>query len=261
MALPPEPGNQGRLPERPALSPEDRRTVLRAAFLRPINLLMLVLGAFATIFFSWWFLPLTLVTYALLAVLSARDPLFERQVLGERSPSSTLQSESNISPERRARWLPRGETRRKIEETLEIYRATVTAIEDSDDVARAVLHDAIPKLYAAANRLVEVAHDREKAATAIAELQAASTSVDHSQTLQKLEDGIQNADAEITETYESLVSLRARVAQVSTGNSPENRATAAELNATLDELNIRLEALDNTMSPGREPPAPPEQTS
>src|SRR5919202_1363731 len=64
------------------LSPEERRRITRAAALRPMNVLMLVIGAgvFATTV-AWWIPPLTLLTYSLLVFLSARDPLFARRVL------------------------------------------------------------------------------------------------------------------------------------------------------------------------------------
>ena len=44
-----------------------------------------------------------------------------------------------------------------MEAALDVYRKVVAAIEDSDDVTRAVLDDAVPKLHAAADRLVDVA--------------------------------------------------------------------------------------------------------
>ena len=52
----------------------------------------------------------------------------------------------DVSPERRARWLPRGETRERVEAALVVYRKVVVAIEESDEVTRAVLDDAVPKL-------------------------------------------------------------------------------------------------------------------
>ncbi|MBA3635087.1 MAG: hypothetical protein H0W57_01510, partial [Rubrobacteraceae bacterium] len=142
--------------------------MLRAAALRPINVMILVIGAgiFVTTL-AWWLLPLTLVTYASLAFLAARDPIFQRKVLGgdtvpKASPNAG--EGSDVSPERRARWLPRGETRQKVEAALDVYRKVVAAIETSDDVTRAVLDDVIPRLHAAADRLVDVAQGREKAA-------------------------------------------------------------------------------------------------
>lgn len=249
MTGPPEPVNNEQSAGGPPRPPGNRRRVIRAAALRPINLLMLILGAFAAVFFSWWFFPLTLVTYGLLVFLASRDPFFMHRVLGERTSPITSQAARDISPERRARWLPRGETRSRVEKALTVYRAVVSDIEDSGDVARSVLDDAVPKLHATANRIVEVAHNRERAATALSELRASSTSEDHATTLQTIEDQIQTADVELSETYEKLVTLRARAAQVSTANTPEERATAAQINASLEELNARLEALGDTMTP------------
>src|SRR5919107_4372356 len=157
-----------------AISPRERRRVLRAAALRPINVLMLVIGAgiFATTL-AWWMAPLTLVTYTTLVYFSARDPVFGRHVLqGGEEPARlpAAAGDGDVSPERRARWLPRGEVREKVEAALVVYRKVVAAIEESDDVTRAVLDDAIPKLHAAANRLVDVAQGRERAAEVIRDL-------------------------------------------------------------------------------------------
>ena len=55
------------------------------------------------------------------------------------------------------------------------------------------------------------------------------------------------ADAEISDTLEKLLALRSRVVRVSIeSGDPEG---AAALNASLDELNTRLEALSDTMIP------------
>ena len=138
---------------------------MRAASLRPLNVLVLVIGAgiFATTL-AWWVPLLTLVTYVLLVFLSARDTLFARRVVhgreDARSPAVTV--DRDVSPERRARWLPRGESREKVEAALVVYRKVVVAIEESDDVTRAVLDDAVPKLHTAANRLVDVARLRRR---------------------------------------------------------------------------------------------------
>src|SRR5215218_9523009 len=98
----------------PLLSPEERRRVTRAAALRPLNVLVLVIGAgiFATTL-TWWVPPLTLVTYALLVFLAARDPIFGRRVLHGREEATPDSMDRDVSPERRARWLPRGETRQR----------------------------------------------------------------------------------------------------------------------------------------------------
>lgn len=253
----PEPGHSERPPGGPQLSPEDRRKVIRAAILRPINLLMLALGAFAIVL-SWWFLPLTLVVYTLLVFLSARDPFFERQVLGERDSSISLQNTQEITPERRARWLPRGETRRKVEETLQIYRTAVASIEEADYLVRSVLDDAVPKLHAAAERLVEVAQNREKAATAISELQTSTLEErNQAEILRRLENQIHVADIEMTKTHDKLAALRARLTQISTANEPELNARSVQSDISLDELNAQLEAVAEITSDGGERSRPP----
>ena len=235
------------------LSPEERRRVTRAAALRPVNVLMLVIGAgiFATTL-TWWMPPLTLVTYALLVFLSARDPVFGHRVLhGSEGAVGSLGAarERDVSPERRARWLPRGETREKVEAALVVYRKVVAAVEESDDVTRAVLGDAVSKLHATANRLVDVAQAREKAAEAIRDLRqhTGAASNDREESLRDLEAKLRAADAEISETFDKLLTLRGRVARVSIEGGGSDQVVA--LNASLDELNARLEALNDTMSP------------
>jgi len=241
-----------------AISSGERRRIVRAAALRPINILMLVIGAgfFATTL-AWWIPPLTLVTYSLLVLLSARDPTFGHRVLhGSEGPARGLSAgDRDVSPERRARWLPRGETREKVEAALVVYRKVVAAVEGSDDVTRGVLEDAVPKLHAAANRLVDVAQGRERAAEAIHDLKqntgASAGSSLREENLGALEDRLRAADAEISDTFEKLLTLRARVARVSIEGGPSDQATALE--ASLDELNARLEALSETMSPPEAP--------
>jgi hypothetical protein len=247
-----------RGPERhDPLLPEERRRITRAAALRPINVLMLVIGAgiFATTL-AWWIPPLTLVTYALLVLLSARDPVFGHRVLhgsgGAARSSLGAAGDREVSPERRARWLPRGETREKVEAALVIYRKVIAAIEGSDDVTRAVLGDAVSKLHDTASRLVDVAQGRETAAEAIRDLQRHHTGADarsdaREESLQGLEDKLRTADAEISETFDKLLTLRARVARVTIEGGGSDQAAA--LNASLDEMNARLEALNDTMSP------------
>lgn len=250
------------------LSPVMRRRVTRAAFLRPMNLLVVVIGAvfFATTL-AWWIVPLTLATYTALVFLAARDPLFRSRILeGRDSLSGTrlgYSRDRDVSPERRARWLPRGETRRKVEATLEAYRRTVVAIEESGDVARAMLDDAVPKLHRVAERLVDIAENREKAAEAIRELEPPRASpisaprregqdVDLTAELNK---ELRAADAEISDTLEKLLALRARVVRASIQSGGTVQDAATKLNADLDEMNLRLDALHSTMSP----PKPPDQ--
>jgi chromosome segregation ATPase len=244
------------------LSPEARRRVLRAAFLRPWGLLVVAIGAvsFATTL-AWWIVPLTLATYAALVLLAARDPLFRSRVLegrGSRSGARRLGQEA-ISPERRARWLPRGETRQKVEAALEVHRRALIAIEESGDVAKAVMHDAVPKLHRIAERLVEVAQKRERASEAIQELKVSGSLERHEgqskADLAGLENEVRAADAEISDAFEKLLTLRARVVRISVESGGAAQDAAAKLNADLDELNLRLEALRSTLSP----PEPPNR--
>jgi hypothetical protein len=234
--------------------------MLRAAALRPINVMMLVIGAgiFATTQ-AWWLLPLTFVTYVSLVFLATRDPIFQNKVLGgdevaETSPNGV--EGSDVSPERRARWLPRGETRQKVEAALEVYRRVVAAIENSDDVTRTVLEDSIPRLHAAADRLVDVAQGREKAAEVARDLDQDTSSLAKTtarqENLRELENRIETADAEISDTFQELLDLRAKVVRVSIDS--ENPARANDLNASLDDLNARLEALDELMTRQEESP-------
>jgi hypothetical protein len=233
------------------LSPAQRRRVTRAAALRPLNVVVLVVGAgfFATTL-TWWMIPLTLATYALLVFFAARDPIFARRVLrgGEHAGLPAAAADRDISPERRARWLPRGETREKVEAALVVYRKVVLAIEESDEVTRAVLDDAVPKLHAAADRLVDVALRREKAAEVLRDHRRhAASGVGGEGDVAALQDRLRAADAEISGTFESLLALRSRVVRVSIDSGNPERATA--LNASLDDLNARLEALSETMAP------------
>ena len=222
---------------------------------------MVAIGAvsFATTL-AWWIVPLTLATYAALVLLAARDPLFRSSVLeGRGSRSGARLGQEAISPERRARWLPRGETRQKVEAALEVHRRALIAIEESGDVAKAVLHDAVPKLHRIAERLVEVAQKRERASEAIQELKVSGSLERHeSQSkadLAGLENEVRAADAEISDAFEKLLTLRARVVRISVESGGAAQDAAAKLNADLDELNLRLEALRSTLSP----PEPPNR--
>jgi hypothetical protein len=234
--------------------------MLRVAALRPINVTMLVIGAvaFATTM-AWWLLPLTIVTYAALVFLAARDPIFQRKVLGrgevQKTSPDALQS-SDVSPERRARWLPRGETRQKVEAALDIYRKVVVAIETSDDVTRSVIEDVVPRLHASADRLEDVARGMERAAEVARDLSrdtgSAAPTTARQENLRELENRISAADTEISDTYQELLDLRAKVVRISIDS--ENPARANDLNASLDGLNARLEALSELMAPQGEPP-------
>ena len=235
--------------------------MLRAAALRPINVTMLVIGAgaFATTL-AWWLPPLTILTYALLVFLAARDPIFQRKVLRGGEVSKTLPNgvveSSDVSPERRARWLPRGEIRQKVEAALDVYRKVVAAVETSDDVTRTVLYDVVPRLHAAADRLVDVAQGRERAAEVARDLGedtgSATPTTARQENLRELQNRISAADAEISDTYQELLDLRAKVVRISIDT--ENPARANDLNTSLDGLNARLEALSELMASPGEPP-------
>src|SRR5918995_692295 len=230
-----EPERRG-VPERPApLSPAERSRVTRAAALRPLNVIVLVIGG---VFFA------------------SRDPVFAHRVLQDDQdtglPAAT--ADRDVSPERRARWLARGATREKVEAALIVYRKVVVAIEESDEVTRAVLDDAVPKLHAAADRLVDVAQGREKAAEVLRDLRqhaGASASEAEGGDVGALQERLRTADAEISDTLERLLALRSRVVRISIESGvPEG---VAALNSSLDELNARLEALSTTMVPPEAP--------
>lgn len=247
------PASQGAV----SLSPEEWGRMTRAAALRPLNLVVLLIGAVVFVAtLNWWLILLTLVTYAVLVFLTARDPFFQRRILQKseipRWPPASPKN-ADISPERRARWLPRGETRQKVEAALVAYRKVVAVIELSDDTTQAVLKDSIPRLHATADRLVDVARSREKTAEAARDLRRAPcASADaRRENLRELEDRIDAANAEISETFEEFLSLRAKVVRVSIDSANPTRAN--DLNASLDELNARLTALSELMSPQGDP--------
>ena len=129
---------------------------------------------------------------------------------------------------------------------LEEYRKVVTAIEGSDDVTRAVLEDTVPRLHAAADHLVDVALQREKASETARDLRKKPGSGAGAEELRHLEARVDEADAEISATGDQFLDLRAKVVRISI-DTDARRADA--LNASLDELNARLEALGDMSSP------------
>ncbi len=230
------------------LSPEARRQVMRDALLRPMHLLMVAIGAvFFALTLEWWVIPLSLATYAALIFLAPHDQIVRDKLLESRENRPRTRPgilNGTLDPlEQRARRLRGGGTRRKIESALEVYRRMVFALEESDDAAKALLSDAVPKLRDAAERLVSVAEEREEAVEA-----------DREAELEKMEKGLPAADAEISDAFERFSTLRARVLHVSTESGGAAQEAAAELNAELDELNLRLDALRSTVS-NPEPPA------
>ena len=244
--MPPAADRAPEVPPGSPLSPRERSLMVRAAALRPMNAVVLAIGfVFFVATLAWWALPLTLATYAALVFLGARDPFLQSRVLGRREPVIQQERPRDLSPERRSRWLPRGETRERVDAALAEYRKIVAAIEGSDDVTRAVLEDTLPRLHAAADRLVDVAHEREAAAGTVRELRARSGPETGTRDgdLRQLETRIQEADADVSATASQFLDLRARVVRISI--DADNAQRVAALNASLDELNARLEALDD----------------
>lgn len=236
-----------RPPEKPG-----KGKVVRAAALRPLNLLTLAAGlGVAATTLTWWIAIPTLAVYATLVYLAANDPLFERRVTeGRRAEPLGGAPSRDIPPERRARWLPRGATRVKVEDALVTYRKVIVAIEESDDVTREVLEGAIPRLHEAAERMVDVAANREKAAETLRDFQGRRNAAEDSQreaSLRQLDAHIEKADAEISGISEQLLTLRAQAVRASMDSAGASTQAAA-LNASLDELNFRLEAVNETFT-------------
>ncbi len=245
--MPPAPDRTPDFPSGSPLSPLERGRMIRASALRPLNLIVLAIGlVFFVATLAWWALPLTLATYAALVFLGARDPFLQSRVLGREEP--VVQQPRDLSPERRARWLSRGETRERVDAALAEYRKIVAAVEASDDVTRAVLEDTVPRLHAAADRLVDVALERESAEQTVRELRAKSgpETGARDEDLRQLERRIQEADTDISATSGQFLDLRAKVVRISI--DADNAQRVAALNASLDELNARLEALDDISS-------------
>ena len=144
-----------------------------------------------------------------------------------------------------------------MEATLEIYQRTMVAIEESGDVARTVLDDTIPKLRRIAERLVDIAEKREKAADAIRELGSIYTSPRQREgrdvDLGELKEEIRAADAEISHILKQLTILQIRLVRLSVESRGKVRDAAPNVSTDLDEMNLRLDALHSTVSPPRPP--------
>ncbi|TCJ15133.1 hypothetical protein E0L93_13330 [Rubrobacter taiwanensis] len=232
------------------LSPQERRRILLRALRRPMAVLVLVLGGvIAATTLELWPVPLTLITYVLLVFLATRDPVFQRRALGltdEASPPAR----NDISPERRARWLPRGRTRERVDAALDAYRKAVAAIEGSNDVARAVLADAVPRLHTAADHLVDVAMRREKLSESIREAEhAPGREAESAASIERLKRELAAADAQIEETTAELLQLRLKVAEISLSDSGAARIAAEDIRSGLERLNAELDALRETNAP------------
>lgn len=243
----------------PEISAEERRRVLLAAMRRPMHLLVLLvgLGIFVTTL-TLWIPPLTLATYGALIFFSSRDPFFQVRVLEGRQRPGLPGTDEDPSPDRRARWLPRGQTREKVEAALEVQRRTIAAVEESDDVTRAVLSDAVPKLQDLGNGLVDLAHRREKASSEIQELDKKTQKGIENDDNQSLREGVRDlqreverADEELSGMVERLLTLRSTVVRVSLESGDQARDAAGGLVRDLDDLNRRVEALGETLDPPR----------
>lgn len=246
------------------LSDEQRWQIRRRALSRPMGLLTLIVGGgLFAVTLGWWILPLTIVTYLLLVFLATRDPVFQHRALGmELEPAKDTgktgqrpRREDDLSPERRARWLPRGQTRRRVESALEAYRKSVTAIEGANDTTRAVLEDAVPRLHTTADHLVDVAANREKLAESIREIEEqdddSTPELEESRqrSLRRLRRELEKADDQIQDTTSDLLSLRLKVAEVSLSESTEARTAAEEIKTSLDQMNAQLDALNEVNAP------------
>ena len=227
----------------------------RAALLRPMALLMVGIGAF---FFvatrEFWIVPLTLATYAALVLLAIGDPIFRNRVLGttqqgQRIPQAPQRP--NSSPEQRARRLPRGETRLRVERALEAHARVLIAVEESDEATQAALDDALPKLRQVSERLLDVAEAREKAAAEAQTLRsrtARSGNERSSRALASLAEKLHAADKGLANTPDDLLALRAKVVRASIEGGDAVPEHATELDEALDALNRRLDALYSTLS-------------
>jgi hypothetical protein len=244
------------------LAPEEQRRIMRRALLRPMGLFVIVIGgAFSALTLSWWVVVLTLVTYAALVLLAARDPLFWAYVLEGREYRVETRlapfRDEESPPERCVRRLPHGETRRKVEQALELHRRTMVAVEESDDVTRTVLADTIPKLRGVAGRLVDVAERREEMARWTRDPESHASGVPQREDRGADPAGIENelraADEEISRTVEKLSILRSRIVRISVESESAAQEAAAMLNADLDEMNLCLDALRSS-TPSPEPP-------
>ena len=119
-----------------------------------------------------------------------------------------------------------------MEDALGVYRKVVAAIEDSDDVTRAVLDDAVPRLHAAADRLVDVARGREKAAEVTRNLSRdtdSSTGTARRENLRELEERIRPGRRDLRHLPRAT-RPQAKVVRISLDS--ENPARTNDLNAS-----------------------------
>ncbi len=229
----------------------------RAALLHPMHLLVAAIGiAFFAMTLAWWVLPLTLVTYLALVYLAANAPLFKRRVLrGRESPSGTmpiLSEGGKASAEQRARKLPDGETRRRVEAALTARNRALIAIENSGEAARVLLQDAPPKLDLLLERLIDVSEKREQVAATVRPPETTQDGPRHvarNTPSEQKERELLAMDAQLSDAFEKISALRPRVVRVSTKSGNEAREAASKLIADLDETLRHLDALLSRTSP------------
>lgn len=230
------------LPDQPP-PPEARRRIVKAALLRPMALLMALIGMFFfAVTLAWWAVPLTLATYASLVFLATRDPAFQSRVLGKENPPTNQVDARRRGPrgsaEQRVRQLPRGETRQRVEAALEVHGRILVAVRESDEATRAMLDEAVPKFHQIAERLVDVAEAREEA--------SAQTGPGGKEQAPVPEENLRTADAQLSGALEDLLALRTKVVRVSIQSN--DAARVADILVSLDALNDRLDALASTIS-------------
>lgn len=196
------------------------------ALLRPWPVIVLLVGfVYFAATQALWVPPVTLASYGALVYLAARSPSSQRPV----KPRS--RAPEGVPPNIRARRLPQGETREKVEAALEGIRRLTIAVEGSGKEAQAVLGDVAPKLERIAQHVVEVAEEREKVAETL-RLSGGSA--------QSSTKTIREADAELATTVEQLSTLRAKVLRVSIESSPYMQSAADDFHRDLDTLHHRL---------------------
>ena len=244
------------VPVREQLSPEEQRRVTRAALLRPMHLLVAVIGiAFSAMTLAWWVLPITLVTYLALVYLAARDPIFTRRILrGRGNRSGTLPAPSGAgkaSAERRVRRLSDQEIRQKIEAALNDKDRALIALDSSDEATRSLFQDVPPKLELLIERLVDVSEKRERVIGRSPELTSDGLYREASNVPSAQEEAreLHAIDAHLSETFEKISALRSRVIRISTEDNDNAEELASRLIADLDEAHRRLESLVSRTSP------------
>ncbi len=230
----------------------------RAALLRPMHLLVAAVGiAFFAMSLIWWVLPLTLVTYLALVYLAASSPLFKRRIRGGRDSLSVtapvLSGREKASPEQRARRLPIGETRHKVEAALTARDRALVAIENSGEATRGLLQDVPPKLDLLLERIVDVSEKREQVSATVRTPETnpgdPRREANNIPPEQEEERELRTMDAQLSDAFEKVSALRPRVVRISIESGDDAREAAGRLITDLDETLRHLDALLSRTSP------------